>query len=1109
MRKILYLLVLLNSLTLQAQRLHRSSYIDIPSANFYDGLFINFNGSYPFSSESDFGFDPNLGIEISKENINVALNWFAGGDFSLDLAYQFYKKQNTSFAVGIDNVAFSKFISPLGSDTTFRDEYYDPRPPEAWSFYIVGNRKFNRLIELNAGLGRGKFVGYGPHSSQPNTDAFFSEKHENFAIGLFMGAKFTFSELFNLILEGDGRDINLGIGSEMGTFTGKVFVSKFENTIWPRGDEELTTRINASVSFKLPFFKGFEEKKKWEPVIAGDKIFFGDDFEDIEVTGMVPQKIDDLEKRRDITEEYKEDTPEAIKLFLDATVLFEAGEYDEARVKFEKALRGLGEYRLEALYRIGECYYNTGNYKKALSIFYKINSESRDTYLYPESIYAIAACHIALGNWDEAETSLNTLILEYPGYKNADKTIITKAIIAFGQEHYEEVPELLKDIDTREALFYKAKAYFFIKDPRRSLAAFKKIADDYPESPLAKYSSYYMGDVLFFSGNYSGALYKYVDFLEKYPYSELKEFAAYKLAVCYYNEDNYLKTIEFLRPTLNSKDIFLAAHSNFLYGKCLKELDRSEEALSTFTKIVSNYPELKVASLANIEMGQVFLGMGDTAQARIVYQQMSSKYSSGETIGLGDYLAGGLSFTEGDYLTTKKHLNKILRYYWGSDITCPAIALLLRTYNKTRDYTLTVALGKVLLTKESCQKGDIWKGRAMFDLAEAYYQLGQYESAKNIYQEIISEYKYMDPELLASSQASYGWCLLHEDRLDITENQFTKVMTAYSMDTTSLINSSFGNGIALYNKQQYEEALNFFESIAKISSDHPLKPKGIFYAGKSYYNLEYYRQAIESWERILQNYPKSSIAPDAAYEIGMTYFQALKYDMAAPYFKMVIDEYPDSPKVPEALLTLGNNYYNARDYKKAIDAFSKFISVYPNDTLIEEAKQSLSTAYYMAGQENPGMLENFIEQFPSDPKAALALFNVAVHYYEEGNQDKALETFRKVVIDFPEAEYAEDAQANIIKICDEQKSYDNLVEEALLFLEYFPESQKVPLALFYSGSGYFYLGNYGKAIESFKKIIDEYPGSEYVATAKHNLNQCYKRLGSTERVEEPTETQEQ
>ncbi|MEJ2568778.1 MAG: tetratricopeptide repeat protein, partial [candidate division WOR-3 bacterium] len=345
---------------------------------------------------------------------------------------------------------------------------------------------------------------------------FYSDKHENFAFGLFLGTRYSITKWLDVLLEGDGRDINLGVQCELGRFQGEVSLTKFEGFIFGE-NEPHSVRLNSTFSFRLPFFEGKGKKEKWEPVIAEDKIYFDVDFEDIEVTGMVPQKINDLEKQRTVTsEDYKPVTPEAVKLFLEATELFEAGEYDEARIRFEKALRGLGEYRKEALFRIGECYYNTGNYKKALSIFYSINSESRDTYLYPESIYAITACHIALKNWDEAERSLSALTSEYPGYKDSDKTKVSQAIIAFGQEHYEEVTELLKDIETKEALFYKAKAYFFINDPRNSLAAFKKITDEYPESPLARYSSYYMGDVLFFSGNYSGALYKYVDFLEKY-----------------------------------------------------------------------------------------------------------------------------------------------------------------------------------------------------------------------------------------------------------------------------------------------------------------------------------------------------------------------------------------------------------------------------------------------------------------------------------------------------------------------------------------------------------------------------------------------------------------
>ena len=202
MKRLFYFSILFVSLTLTSQRLERNSLIDIPSANFNEGLFVNFNGNYPLSSDRGYGLDPNVGIEFSKAGMNFGLNWFAGSDFGLNLAYRFYKTQKTSLSFGIDNIAFSKYISPLGSDTTFRDEIYIDRPPEAWSFYLAGNQKLGKSFELTAGLGRGKYVGYGPRSYLPNTDIFYSEKHENFAIGLFLGTKYSINEWLDVLLDG-------------------------------------------------------------------------------------------------------------------------------------------------------------------------------------------------------------------------------------------------------------------------------------------------------------------------------------------------------------------------------------------------------------------------------------------------------------------------------------------------------------------------------------------------------------------------------------------------------------------------------------------------------------------------------------------------------------------------------------------------------------------------------------------------------------------------------------------------------------------------------------------------------------------------------------------
>jgi len=73
MRYIL-ILILLIILSLNAVTITQSNYIDIPTANFSDGIYINLNGNYPLRSNSDVGFDPNVWIGLTNRKINATLN---------------------------------------------------------------------------------------------------------------------------------------------------------------------------------------------------------------------------------------------------------------------------------------------------------------------------------------------------------------------------------------------------------------------------------------------------------------------------------------------------------------------------------------------------------------------------------------------------------------------------------------------------------------------------------------------------------------------------------------------------------------------------------------------------------------------------------------------------------------------------------------------------------------------------------------------------------------------------------------------------------------------------------------------------------------------------
>lgn len=257
MRYFLVLQFIINVLTLHSHSLSKSSYIDIPTANFNDGIFINLNGNYPIRTEGDVEFDPNVGIEFFYKRINAVIKWYDGADFAVDLSYQI-AQENEGFlalSIGINDLTYNKYISPVGSDDeTYEDEKYLPRPPEVASAYFVATKTISENIELTGGIGRGRFVGYGPISKYFNYDTFFEDEHENVVLGLFGGLKYSIFNGVSFIIEGDGRDANIGVQYETERFKGILGVTKVEQFSIYEGSP-LTPRVDLSLSMKLPTFK--------------------------------------------------------------------------------------------------------------------------------------------------------------------------------------------------------------------------------------------------------------------------------------------------------------------------------------------------------------------------------------------------------------------------------------------------------------------------------------------------------------------------------------------------------------------------------------------------------------------------------------------------------------------------------------------------------------------------------------------------------------------------------------------------------------------------------------------------------------------------------------
>jgi len=259
LKNLFFALLFVVSIAVNAFQMKREAYIDMPTANFTQGLYVNVSSSYPIKDVDDVKFDPNIGIDFSYNKFGMAVKWYDGVDFALDLSYQILSESGSapSLAIGICELSNSKYVSPAGSEDVFNDENYTDRPPEIASAYFVGTKKLSKNFEITAGIGRGRFVGYGPRSKYVNIDAFSDENHENWVIGFFSGMRVIFPNNLAFIAEGDARDVNIGMEYQNELVKGTLALNKLELF----GSEgELSPRVSLNLSYKLMDMKETVEK---------------------------------------------------------------------------------------------------------------------------------------------------------------------------------------------------------------------------------------------------------------------------------------------------------------------------------------------------------------------------------------------------------------------------------------------------------------------------------------------------------------------------------------------------------------------------------------------------------------------------------------------------------------------------------------------------------------------------------------------------------------------------------------------------------------------------------------------------------------------------------
>ena len=129
------------------------------------------------------------------------------------------------------------------------------------------------------------------------------------------------------------------------------------------------------------------------------------------------------------------------------------------------------------------------------------------------------------------------------------------------------------------------------------------------------------------------------------------------------------------------------------------------------------------------------------------------------------------------------------------------------------------------------------------------------------------------------------------------------------------------------------------------------------------------------------------------------------------------------------------------------------------------------------------------------------LFDGGVIYYDLGDYTNALTIFQQLVNDFPDSQYADDAQYYIGYINEKKLGY---YIQALLgyqeLINNYPDSSYADDAQLGIGNCYYVTYDYSHAIEAYQKLIDDYPESSLLSLAQYSIAQSYRKLANYEQA---------
>lgn len=396
------------------------------------------------------------------------------------------------------------------------------------------------------------------------------------------------------------------------------------------------------------------------------------------------------------------------------------------------------------------------------------------------------------------------------------------------------------------------------------------------------------------------------------------------------------------------------------------------------------------------------------------------------------------------------------------------------------------------------------RANAQWGIARIYFAEGRNNEALAALQTLIAEY----PQSVHAAQAYFlqGFVYYRLENYQSAADAWQTYLVLRPGYIDAYVQELRGD--ALYNAKDYASAFSAYTAAIQapsLSDDIQVDMK----AAAAQKGLGNYAEAIALYEGIIARASSDYIKAQAVYEIGLAYQAQGQNEAALERFTFAVNNYPLSYYAYLSLVALldaggtvselqrGLVDYFAGQYAVGIAAFDRYLQTNPAD--------NDGTAYYYRARSKSSLslydealadYEIFIANYPAHPNWGDAWGEKAfILWAQKNDYTAAAETLLEFVRNSPTNTIASSYLFSAGRIYERGNQIDKAIETWSRLANEYPGSPEAPYAIFLIGILDYRRGQYDLALASFQRSLAASTSAEDQSRALLWIGKTYQQLG--------------